>query len=670
MALFDTFRQLATNQGLFGYDQVAKPAVFNASAGQDLLGYDSNMQPVFGVLPTGFDAAGEFIPVMNREATTPFNQRFADTAKYYDSNQTAAMPAYYAADDLRRNLGISEADWDAAIAQAASPLMQHGDWAQHKISPLTTTIGALNVLNAQNNPTYDAAIEQYLTSPEYADAVKYGNVIGVNMTNASDAANAEMLAAQNTGLGMLGALAGGAMLGVGGLGTSAADMAGITELPGLTEAVGGIAEPFTNYGTLADFGGAYDPTAVFSNYTNPSMLGSSYEIPGITDNLGLTTATPSPGVSSLYEAATGSSYPSSLASNTGGALYNAATGGTNMDWIDRALNWAGSNPDKLLSGALQLGGSYLSGNAAQEAAQTTADAQIQAAKIAADAAKFRPVGVTTRFGNSNFVYDSNGNLVAAGYGMSPDVQAQQNTLMGMTPGLLAQYQGAQAATAPMGQAAGTMMGLGNQYLSTDPLAQAQKYYNDQQAIMAAQRERDLAKTLTGEFNRGTYGLATGGTSTGMMAANPRLEAMYNAQRQQDLQAAAQATQGGMDYSKFGAGMVGSGGEMLKGMYGTQSAARGPWDTAMGGATYLEGLAQQPMDMGINIGAKGTAANAQSGMLMAQGMTNAAQTMQPTNAYSPWGSMLQGAGNMVSQYANPQQQYKFDPYTGQQIKWGA
>jgi beta-mannanase len=85
---------------------------------------------------------------------------------------------------------------------------------------------------------------------------------------------------------------------------------------------------------------------------------------------------------------------------------------------------------------------------------------------------------------------------------------------------------------------------------------------------------------------------------------------------------------------------------------------------------MEGLGQQALDTGISIGNTATAANRSAGGLLASGMNAAAATMQPANSYSPAAGMLAGAGNYLNQQANPQQQqYRFDPYTGQQIKWG-
>ena len=346
-------------------------------------------------------------------------------------------------------------------------------------------------------------------------------------------------------------------------------------------------------------------------------------------------------------------------------LSNPTSGAAKLLKSLGAIKSDGSINPSVLSGLLSAGGGILSGNAATDAAETAANAQLEAARIAADAAKFKPVGVTTRFGQSNFTKDAQGNVTSAGYTMPADIKAMQDSLIGAAPGMLGQFTGSMATTAPMGDAAQRMMTLGNSYLATDPQAQAQKYYNDQQAIMATERARQEAGTLTGEFNRGTYGLATG--ATGMMgAANPRLEALYNAQRQQDLQAAAQATQGGMDYAKFGSTMTGLGGDMLKSMYGTQAAAYNPYATAMTGAQNIEGLGQNALDMSVNIGK--TASPAQSGALLGQGMLGAAQTMQQANQYSPWGTALMNAGNALSTMGQPQQnqQYMFNPFTGARL----
>lgn len=338
--------------------------------------------------------------------------------------------------------------------------------------------------------------------------------------------------------------------------------------------------------------------------------------------------------------------------NAGGTGAASTVGATAASGASTGLGSLWSNltsTPNLLAGGMQLAGSYLNQNAASDAAATQAQAQIRAAQIAADAAKFRPVGVTTNFGKSNFGYDANGNLISAGYALNPLLQGQQNQLMGASQGLLNQFTGAQSATAPMGDAAQRMMSLGNQYLATDPQAQAAKYLSEQQGLLAPGRADEMAKLQAQLQAQGRGGFAIGGGVNGQGAANPQMQALYNARMQQDAQLAAQATQGGMDYAKFGSGMVGSGGNMLRDQYGTQSAAYNPYSTALGGAQYIEGLGQNAMDIGINIGAKGTAASAQSGLLQAQGMTNAANTMAPVNAQSPWGNLLSGGAQALSNY---------------------
>lgn len=340
------------------------------------------------------------------------------------------------------------------------------------------------------------------------------------------------------------------------------------------------------------------------------------------------------------------------------------------------LTSSGASGGLNLSGLLGTGltglGSYLAGQTATDAADKLANAQLEAARIAADAAKFRPVGVTTRFGGSQFQYDPQGNLISAGYTVAPDIAAQREALLGASGGLLGQFTGAQAATAPMGVAGQRAMQLGQGYLATTPQEQAAKYLAEQQSLLAPYRERELATLQNKLVQQGRLGLATGGTTTGMMAANPELEAWYNAKRMQDLNLAAQATQGGMDFAKFGTGMVGTGGDLLRSMYGAQTAAYQPYQTAMGGASYLEGLGQQPMDIGVNIGAKGTAGTAQAGSLLSQGMLGAAQTQQQA-ASNPWANFLGMLGGSMQQY-QPQQQapinYQQTPYSPYNVgSWG-
>jgi len=477
---------------------------------------------------------------------------------------------------------------------------------------------------------------------------------------------------QTTGEEFKEALSAAAMIGAGALGISG--FAGLHGLPGIDSLLGG----FTG-------GGASDPLLGGFDTWTPEAISGYLNAPSNTFASALQDVAQSQGRSMadlISSAWTENGVPMSPAEaqayiDAGGTGIGATSGGGGFWDSVRNLfsNGSGSTVSGvlsgLLSGGLQAAGGFLSGQSATNAARKAADSYVEAAKIAADAAKFRPVGVTTNFGSSRFTYGPDGNLASAGYSLSPQIKAQQDSLMGVSNNALTQYTNAQNATAPMGQTAQTLFGLGQGYLGTTPQEQAARYMEEQQALLAPYRERDFANLETRLLSQGRLGLATGATSTGLGAANPEMEAFYNAQRMQDLKLASEATKGGMDYTRFGAGLVGTGGDLLNSMYQTQTNAYTPYRTAIGGASMLEGLGQNAMDLGINIGAKGTAANAQSGQLLSQGMERAAQTMLPANSYSPWGALLSGAGTALQNYQNTnQQQYRFDPYSGQQIRWGA
>jgi hypothetical protein len=398
--------------------------------------------------------------------------------------------------------------------------------------------------------------------------------------------------------------------------------------------------------------------------TNP-YIGNSISDLAVTNPTG---TVPTNSLFQNAQAALGGNYSTAAGNPLSGLVSNGSgilgSGGTNV--ATDSLIPGISNSD-LLGGGLKLIGGIVGGNAATDAAKTAADAQLQAAKIAADAAKFKPVGITTNFGKSQFGYDANGNLTSAGYQLSPQLQAQQNAIMAGTNPLLTQALGAQAATAPMGDAAQRMMTLGNGYLASTPQEQAAKWLADQRALLTQGDQSNYAQLQAQLQASGRGGLMTGG-GNGFAAANPELNAYYNAMQQRDLGLAANATQQGQQYATYGANLVGSGGQMLDSMYSTQSNAYNPYKTALGQASTIEGLGQNALDQGINLGAKGTAATAQSGMLLGQGMSNAAQTMQQANAYSPWATGLSNLGNLFQQsgaQAQPQG-YQFNPYTGKSL----
>jgi hypothetical protein len=294
-------------------------------------------------------------------------------------------------------------------------------------------------------------------------------------------------------------------------------------------------------------------------------------------------------------------------------------------------------------GGAMLGGSYLSSKANQNAADTNAAAQVEAARIAAEASKFRPVGMTTNFGQSNFTLDENGNLTSAGYTLDPRLQNLQTGLMGNYANYLNQAQNVD--TSQLQQGARGLMSLGNQYLATSPQEAAAQYMREQNALLAPTNEQNLAGIRNKLFQKGRSGLATGGTvAGGMQATNPEMAAYYNSLANQQNQLAAQATQAGMARTQFGQGLL-SGGAGLQGTgYQLQSSAYGPLSTTLGISGAVEEQGLQPLTLGANLGGRTTQANQYGAGLMNTAAQNAAALQYAANRTSPLGSALTGLGS--------------------------
>jgi hypothetical protein len=299
--------------------------------------------------------------------------------------------------------------------------------------------------------------------------------------------------------------------------------------------------------------------------------------------------------------------------------------------------------DMPIGAVLGLAGGLLGGSSARRAAQTQADAQTRAAQLAAEEARFRPVGITTRFGQSAFTTDDDGRVTGASYELDPQLRAMQDRFLGLSGQGLTQAEQAQQQFAPLGQAAQGLFGLGQQYLAQSPQEAAQQYMAGQQNLLAPSRERQFAQLQNQLFQTGRGGLSVGATGArpdggaGLGAANPEMEAYYNALAQQDAQLAAGAQQAGMDQARFGAGLFGTGGNLLTQGYGGQAAALGPYEAYLQQARQLEGLGQQPLDLGINIGAKGQS-TAGANALYGGGM-GAAATQARADAYNPFATAL-------------------------------
>jgi len=323
----------------------------------------------------------------------------------------------------------------------------------------------------------------------------------------------------------------------------------------------------------------------------------------------------------------------------------------------------------LIGGGASLLGGLLGGSSAKKAAQIQADAQLKAAQLAAEEARFRPVGVTTRFGQSQFQTDpTTGRVSGAGYTLDPQLKAMQDRFLGLAETGLTDAMSARERFAPLGNAAQGLFSLGQQYMAESPEQAAQKYILGRQNLLAPSRERQLAGLRTNLFNTGREGLSVGATGVrpgggeGLRASNPEMEAYYNALAQQDAQLAAEGMQAGQQQVAFGAGLFGTGGNLANQGYGLQAAALGPYQAYLQGATGLESLGQQPLELGSALG--GRVANPTGANALYQGGTGAAQSMGMANAYNPFATALTGfsrspeltraASNMFNPYGGTAQ----------------
>jgi len=334
-----------------------------------------------------------------------------------------------------------------------------------------------------------------------------------------------------------------------------------------------------------------------------------------------------------------------------------------------------------ITGGLGLTGSVLQQQQSREAAQTAAQNVDRATQQAVEASQFRPVGMTTRFGTSNYTYDPvTGRMTSAGYQLSPEAKAAQDRLVALAGQGLTQAEAAQAQFAPLQTGAQNLFGLGNQYISQSPQDVAQNYINQQMALLQPSREVELAnlQNRLQQQGRGGLSVAQGGT---MGATTPELQALYNARAQQEAVLAANAQQAGQQNVLFGAGLLGQGSQAMGQYYGGQQAAYSPYTTALGQIQGLETAAQQPLMMGASLGQQSATAGANAGRIGLTGaqisgnlMTSPAVTNNPYAAFlsglgSPTSTLGQGLANYITGY-NPiaDQNAVLNPYLTPTSVW--
>ena len=405
---------------------------------------------------------------------------------------------------------------------------------------------------------------------------------------------------------------GGGVAGMGGAGGLSAGAGGIT---GLTTGAGGVTG-------LTTAGGLAGANTLLGGSTLGSTLG------------GLTTGVVGSTLGSTLGSTVGSTLGSTVGSNLANTAARTALGGLTS-----------GNLANLFSGGLGTAGSLLQMQQSKEAAQQ-AQARIDAETAAAKAAaQFRPVGMTTRFGTSQFQVDPvTGQLTSAGYTLSPEAKNAQDRLVKLAESGLVQAEGAQTQFAPLQTGAQNLFSLGNQYLAQSPQDVAQNYLNQQMALLQPGRELELAnlQNRLQQQGRGGLSVAQGGT---LGATTPELQALYNARAQQEAQLAANAQQYGQQNVAFGAGLLGTGAQTMGNYYAGQQQAYAPYTTALGQVQGLEQLAQQPLQMGASLGQTASTAGARVGALGLEGANISQRLATGANATTnPYAQALMAAGN--------------------------
>jgi len=458
------------------------------------------------------------------------------------------------------------------------------------------------------------------------------------------------------GAGLLfGGLGGGfeSLFGGGGAGTAGTiGNTGLTlsELTQLDMALGG-AGGTTGALTLAEqLGGLAAGTLTGAAATNvggtgTGLLAGAGGVTGLTAGAGGVTGLTA-GAGTGLGTGIGTGLGTGLGTGVGTGLGTGLGTGTVLSGVGTALGTGlnTSNVAKLLSSGLTTGAGRLQQQTSREAAQK-AQAMIDAETAAAkQAAQFRPVGMTTRFGTSQFQVDpTTGQLTSAGYTLSPEAKAAQDRFVALAGQGLTQAEGAQKAFEPLQTGATSLFTLGNKYLAQSPEQVAKDYLAQQMALLKPGRDLELAnlQNKLQQQGRGGLSVAQGGN---LGATTPELQALFNARAQQEAQLAANAQQYGQQNVTFGAGLLGQGAQTMGNYYAGQTAAYQPYTTALGQVQALETAAQQPLTMGAALGQQAAQAGANAGQLGLKGaqLSTALATGNAATT-NPYATLLSGLG---------------------------
>lgn len=268
-------------------------------------------------------------------------------------------------------------------------------------------------------------------------------------------------------------------------------------------------------------------------------------------------------------------------------------------------------------GWISAGGAILGGllgaSGSKSAARTQANAQLEAARLQAEAAKLKNAYMSGGFGTGQLTVDSSG-APTASYTLAPQLQQMRDLLYGQsfagmpssdTTGFYNQMQ--QQAQ----QRALDAMGM-------SPTDAAAKEYGTIQGLLSPQRAREQASLAQNLFKSGRMGAGTSyGAGSGYI--NPQQYSYMKALEEQNTQlgltaldrARQQQTSDIQNYYN----LAGQAPASLANLYSTQASL-------FGKGADIERLGMAPLDYISGLQGRATQASASAGNALAQGMANA------------------------------------------------
>jgi hypothetical protein len=304
----------------------------------------------------------------------------------------------------------------------------------------------------------------------------------------------------------------------------------------------------------------------------------------------------------------------------------------------------GSSIASFAGPVLSVAGGLISGSKGADAAKTTAESLRAAGIRSSNMAQFRPVGLRTGFGSSNFRVNELGQVEEAGYTLNPELESLRNRFTAGATGY--DPTRVQQLTEPIYGGAASLFNLGGDYLGANPQEVAAKYISDRQGLLEPSRAAEFGRINARNFATGRGGLGVQ-TATGGAPTNPALQAYYNSIFQQDKALAAEADTEAMNRIRFGGELYGAGGKLAAGIPSLFSGSFLPIETQLNMAKSIESLGQNPYQMSLDLAAAQAGAGARSGELYLRPQAAAADAYSRYQSYSPLGTAFSGLGSSMS-----------------------